>query len=98
MRDCEPVIAEIQAAREASELCWEQATATATNSDARKAFASYGEACDELYEQAIEQLRGEADYGESPESLLEQARCLEQDGGDDCHARKALEVLESFLG
>ncbi len=89
------VVETIKAARERSELCWEMAKDTADNEAKAAEWQSEGEACDDHYSDALDDIES-GDYAGALESL-EQARSLESDGGDDQHARCAIEALRSVL-
>ena len=86
--------------RTRSELAWEAAIDTAGpeypggSKDRVAAMRALAHECDAEYQAAIDELV--ADYsGARLEAIkhLAQARRLEGQGGDDCHAREALDLL-----
>lgn len=74
---------------QASDRCWEMAIETSTTDEARAEMERMSEACNERYDEALR-----ASDVEAVRSALEEARLLEQLGGDDQHARRALAALE----
>lgn len=91
IREVSEIIANCQAA---SAQCWEMAVET---DDSGRNFQSDADECDEAYDGAIEALDGAYDdYIRSVRLHLENARRLELVGGDDQHARRALEALNDL--
>ncbi len=89
------VVETIKAAREQSELCWEMAKDTADNETAAAEWEAEGEACDDHYYDALNDIEN-GDYDGALRSLVA-ARSLEAKGGDDQHGRRAIEALRSVL-
>ena len=85
--------------RTQSELAWETAVETAGpeypgGSEEREAsMQSLADGCDDAWQRAEDALEA-GDIGAAIEAL-EEARSLESEGGDDSHARRAIEIVSS---
>lgn len=90
------VVKIIERCQLSSEQCWQMAVDTAEARD-RAEFQADMDECDEEYDAAIDALNGAYDdYIRSARLHLENARRLEKGGGDDQHARRALEALDEL--
>jgi len=98
------IVAEIKVFQAWSALAWEMAVDTAgaeyPGGSAEKAteMQSLADACAEAYDAAIECLEGQYEgWAQNAQTHLEEAKSLEADGGDDFHAREALEALTDYI-